>query len=150
MPALRLALLLSATLAAALAIPSASLAAQIWVFDCRGPVKTENVFDGSPATERERHWRIVANDDAGYVKRDPELAPGCLERKVEICGCDLGKDAIRCRSLGITPQGEEVGMDFSIERSTGRMSLAGRRFDAATGTMIDTSGQLACTMSRQR
>ncbi len=149
LPALRLALLLTAALAVVLAAASAPLAAQIRVLECRGLVKTENVFDGSPATERERHWRIVANDEAGYVKRDPELAPGCLERKVEICGCDLGKDAIRCRSLGITPQGEEVGMDFSIERSTGRMSLAGRRFNPVTGTMIDTSGQLVCDISRQ-
>lgn len=128
---------------------AAPLAAQTWVFDCRGPVKTENVFDGGPATERERHWRIIANDEAGYVKRDPELAPGCIERQVEICGCESGTDMIRCRSLGITPRGEEVGMDFSIDRLTGRMSLAGRRFDPATGNVIDTSGQLACTMSRQ-
>lgn len=146
LPALPLALVLTAVLSAA----AAPLAAQTWVFDCRGPVKTENVFDGGPAAERERRWRIVANEEAGYVKRDPELAPGCLERKVEICGCDLGKEAIRCRSLGITPQGEEVGMDFSIDRLTGRMSIAGRRFDPATGHMTDTSGQLACAMSRQR
>lgn len=150
LPALPLALGLGAALAAASAPLSAPLSAQTWAFDCRGPVKTENVFDGSAATERERRWRIIANEEAGYVKRDPELAAGCLERKVEICGCDLGKDAIRCRSLGITPQGEEVGMDFSIDRQAGRMSVAGRRLDPATGRMIDTSGQLACTMSRQR
>lgn len=128
---------------------AAPLAAQTWVFDCRGPVKTENVFDDGPASERERRWRIVANEEAGYVKRDPDLAAGCLERTVEVCGCELASEAIRCRSLGVTPQGEEVGMDFSIDRITGTMHLAGRRFDPATGNVIDTSGQLACAMSRQ-
>lgn len=137
-------------LAAALLVAAAPLAAQTWTFDCHGTAKTENVFDGSPATERERRWRLVVNDEAGYVKRDPELAPGCVERKVEVCGCELGKEAIRCRSLGISPQGEEVGMDFSIDRVTGRMSLSGRRFDPATGNMVDTSGQLACRISRQQ
>lgn len=134
----------------ALSATAAPLAAQTWVFDCRGPVKVENVFDGGPAIERERRWRIVANDEAGYVKRDPDIAPGCMERTVEICGCESGKDMIRCRSLGLTPQGEEVGMDFSIDRITGRMILSGRRFNPATGNVIDTSGQLACEMSRLR
>lgn len=136
-------------LIAMLSAASAPLAAQTWVFDCHGPVKTENVFDGGPVSERERRWRITVNDEAGYVKRDPELAAGCIERNVEICGCEPGADMIRCRSLGITPQGEEVGMDFSIDRVTGKMILSGRRYDPATGHMIDTRGQLACAMSRQ-
>ncbi len=140
----------SAPLVAVLMAAAAPLAAQTWVFDCRGPVKTENVFDGSRATERDRRWRIVANDEAGYVKRDPELAAGCMERTVEICGCEPGKDMISCRSLGITPQGETVGMHSSNHRISGRLTLAGRRFDPATGNMIDTSGQLACEMSRLR
>ncbi len=138
-------------LAAVLAWSAAwPLAAQTLRFDCAGAVRTEDVFDGGAATGGERQWQIVANFEGGYVRRAPELASGCLEPTVEVCGCELASAAIRCRSLGISAQGVEVGMDFSIDRSNGRMTVAGRRFDPKSGTVIETSGRLACTESEVR
>ncbi len=138
-------------LAAALALSAAlPLAAQTLQFECTGTVRTEDVFDGGGVSEVRSDWQVVANIEGGYVRRPPALASGCLEPTVEICGCELAAAAIRCRSLGISPQGVEVGMDFSIERSNGRMTVSGRRFDPRSGTVIETSGQLACTESEIR
>lgn len=131
-----------AALAAAAAPPLQGQA-----FDCRGMVRTEQVFEAGTAGERERHWRIIVNDDAGYVKRDPEIAAGCVERTVEVCGCELGADRILCRSLGITRAGEEVGMDFSIDRRSGEMQLTGRRHDPKSGNLTETQGRLACNVT---
>ena len=138
-------------LAVALAMSAAlPLAAQTLRFDCAGTVKVEDVFDGGGTTGAERQWQVVANVEGGYVRRAPELASGCLEPTVEVCGCELASAAIRCRSLGISAQGVEVGMDFSIDRSNGRMTVSGRRFDPKSGTVIETSGLLACTESEVR
>ena len=133
-----------AVMLAIIAMTTLQASAQALRFECRGIVKTENVFDGG-GEARERQWTLIANHDAGYVKRDPELAAGCVERKVEVCGCDLGSQTIRCRSLGITPQGVEVGMDFSIDRHAQQLKLAGRRFDPASGDVTETTGVLQCT-----
>ena len=122
-------------------------AAQTLRFDCGGPVKTESVFDSDSATTAQRQWSVVANYEAGYVKRDPELAAGCVERTVEVCGCEMGPRTIHCRSLGITPQGVEVGMDFSIDRTAQRMKLSGRRFDPQSGNVTETTGLLECRES---
>ncbi len=142
-----LATALAGALSAAAALP---LAAQTLQFDCSGSVRVEDVFDGGGVSGGERQWQILANFEGGYVRRAPELASGCLEPTVEVCGCELASAAIRCRSLGISPQGVEVGMDFSIDRSNGRMNVSGRRFDPRSGTVIETSGQLACTESEIR
>ncbi len=122
--------------------------AQSLLYECRGIVSTENIFDGGNSEQRERQWRIITNYDAGYVKRDPELAAGCVERTVEVCGCELGPQMIRCRSLGLSPQGVEVAMDFSIDRATKRLKLTGRRVEPASGQVTETAGMLDCTESR--
>ncbi len=138
-------------LAAALAVSfTLPLAAQTVRFDCAGMVRTEDVFDGGASGSAERRWQIVASFEGGYVKRAPELAAGCVEATVEVCGCELSSTAIRCRSLGISRDGVEVGMDFGIDRRSGRMTVAGRRFDPRAATVIETSGQLACTETEDR
>ena len=138
--------MMRALVAALLAVLATQASAQIVRFECRGIVKTENVF-GVGTDLRERLWILIANHEAGYVKRDPELAAGCVERKVEVCGCDIGLQSIHCRSLGITPQGVEVGMDFSIDRAAKQLKLSGRRVEPASGNVIETSGVLDCTES---
>ncbi len=137
-------------LALALATAAVPLAAQSWEFDCRGTVRSDSVFEAGAASERERRWIIVASDTAGYVKRDPEIAAGCVQPTVEVCGCELGADLIRCRSLGMTPAGEEAGMDFSIDRRSGAMRLSGRRYDPRSGKVVETTGLLACRVSEKR
>ncbi len=138
-------------LAAALAVScSMPLAAQAVRFDCAGPVRTEDIFAGGAASSRERQWEIVVSFEGGYVRRAPELAAGCLEATVEVCGCELSSSAIRCRSLGIAREGVEVVMDFSIDRHNGKMTLAGRRFDPHAGSVIETNGLLACKESELR
>ncbi len=136
----------AALVAVVIALPAA---AQTVRFDCHGSVKTDKVFDGG-AVEHERQWTLVANYDAGYVKRAPELAAGCVERRVEVCGCTLDPGAIRCRSLGITPEGVEVGMDFSLDRAVQRLTLSGRRFEPQSGSVTETAGVLECTESTVR
>lgn len=134
-----------ALVAAWLAAMVMPLAAQTLRFECGGLVKIESVFDGDSATTAQRQWSVVANYDAGYVKRDPELAAGCVERTVEVCGCELGPQTIHCRSLGIAAQGVEVGMDFSIDRTAQRMKISGRRFDPQSGSVTETTGLLECS-----
>lgn len=135
---------LVAALAASAVMP---LMAQTLTFDCAGTVRTQDVFDGGAASSSERQWRIVASTDGGYVRRAPELAAGCLEPTVEICGCEPSSTSIVCRSLGLSSQGVEVVMDFSIDRSSGKMTIAGRRFDPRSGSVMETSGVLVCTES---
>lgn len=129
---------------AALAMLALPLAAQTVSYDCEGVVSTENLFDGGPQQSSRERWRIVANPEAGYVKRAPELAAGCLQPAVEVCGCEQAPNVISCRSLGLTREGVEVGMDFSIDRNANRMKLAGRRYDPKSGSVIETRGELAC------
>ncbi len=141
---------MSRWLALVLTAAVAPLSAQSWEFDCRGSVRSEKLFEAGAPSERERRWVIVASDTAGYVKRDPEIAVGCVQPTVEICGCELGADLIRCRSLGLTAAGEEAGMDFSLDRRSGRMQLSGRRYDPRSGSVLETSGELACRMTEKR
>lgn len=112
--------------------------------DCSGQLKVENVFDGSPPVMQQRQWRISVNPEAGYVKRPPELAAGCLEKKVEICGCEQGEDAVRCRSLGIAPDGTEITMDFTLDWRTLLLRASGSRHQPKTGDMTETTGEFAC------
>lgn len=135
---------LVAALALSCALP---LAAQTVRFDCAGQVSIEDLFDGGGRGSSDRQWQIIASLDGGYVRRAPELAAGCMEATVEICGCELAPAAIRCRSLGFSREGVEVVMDFTIDRHSGRMTVAGRRFDPRAGTVIETNGLLACKES---
>ena len=118
--------------------------AQAWQVDCSGKLKVENLFDGSQPVFRQQRWRISVNPEAGYVKRPPELAAGCLEKKVEICGCEQGEDTVRCRSMGIAPDGTEIAMDFTLDRRTLVLRADGRRHHPKSGDMTETSGELAC------
>lgn len=143
--------LLALVLATPLVLPTAAapVAAQAQVFDCQGAVRTESIFEAGAASTRERRWTIVVSDRADYVKRPPEIAAGCVEPTIEVCGCKLGTELVRCRSLGISAAGVEVGMDFSIDRRSRQMTLSGRRYDPASGQLIETSGELACDLSER-
>lgn len=138
---------LAAVLMLSFALP---LAARPVSFDCAGQVSVEDLFDGGGRGTSERRWHLIASVEGGYVRRAPELAAGCIEATVEVCGCEVTSTAIRCRSLGISRDGVEVSMDFSIDRHSGRMTLAGRRFDPRSGTVIESNGLLACKESEVR
>ncbi len=138
---------LAAVLMLSFALP---LAARPVSFDCAGQVSVEDLFDGGGRGTSERRWHLIASVEGGYVRRAPELAAGCMEATVEVCGCEVTSTAIRCRSLGISRDGVEVSMDFSIDRHSGRMTLAGRRFDPRSGTVIESNGLLACKESEVR
>ncbi len=112
--------------------------------ECSGQLKVENLFDGSPPVMQPRQWHISVNPEAGYVKRPPELAAGCLEKKVEICGCEQGEEAVRCRSLGIAPDGTEITMDFTLDWRALVLRASGSRHQPKTGNMIETTGEFAC------
>ncbi len=112
--------------------------------DCSGQLKVENLFDGIPPETQQRQWRISVNPEAGYVKRPPELAAGCLEKKVEICGCEQGEEAVRCRSLGIAPDGTEITMDFTLDWRTLVLRASGSRHQPKSGQMTETTGEFAC------
>lgn len=125
-------------------VGAAPAMAQVSHFDCSGPLKVENPFDGSQPQRQQRQWRISVNPEAGYVKRPPELAAGCLEKKVEICGCEQGEDAVRCRSMGIAPDGTEITMDFTLDRRTLVLRASGNRHHPKSGHLIETTGEFAC------
>lgn len=118
--------------------------AQTRHFDCSGQMKVENLFDGTRPEFQQRQWRITVNPEAGYVKRPPELASGCLEKKVEICGCEQGEDIVRCRSMGIANDGTEITMDFALDRRTLMLRASGTRHHPKSGQMIETTGEFAC------
>ncbi len=113
-------------------------------YDCSGQLRTEDLAEGGATTRRDGRWRISVNPDAAYVKRPPELAAGCLEQRVEICGCEIAEDKLRCRSLGITPDGTEIAMDFTLDRAALVLRADGRRQHARSGLLIETSATLRC------
>lgn len=114
-------------------------------YACSGIVKSENIFAAGSGVSSNTRFDIVVNFDHHFVKRDQQLAAGCLTRQIEICSCDLGAELIACRSLGSNPRsGQEVGADFSIDRSNGRMQFSGRRTDPEAGHLIESQGQLSC------
>lgn len=117
-------------------------------YACDGTIQSENIFVAGSAVSQSRHYDILVNFDHHYVKRDQELAAGCLTRQIEICSCDLGEELISCRSLGLNPRsGQEVAADFSIDRSNGRMRFTGRRTDPESGQLIESQGQLSCLIT---
>ena len=114
-------------------------------YACNGVFTSENIFAAGSAVSKSKHYDILVNFDHHYVKRDQELAAGCLTRQIEICRCDLGPELIACRSLGVNPHsGQEVAADFSIDRSNGRMRFTGRRTDPESGQLLESQGQLSC------
>lgn len=114
-------------------------------YTCSGVINSENIFAAGSAVSQHQRFDIVVDFDKHYVKRDQQLAAGCLTRQIEICSCDLGAERIVCRSLGSNPRnGQEVAADFSIERSNGSMQFSGRQTDAEAGQLTESQGQLSC------
>lgn len=137
---------MSAVVALLLSMPAVAETGVIR-YTCSGIVSSENIFVAGSTVSSNKHYELVVNFDHHYVKRDQELAAGCLTRQIEICSCDLGAELITCRSLGLNPRsGQEVAADFSIDRSNGRMRFSGRRTDPEAGQLIESQGQLSCLM----
>lgn len=112
---------------------------------CSGVITSENIFAAGSAVSSNKRYDIVVNFDHQYVKRNLELAAGCMTRQIEICSCDLGAELIACHSLGSNPRsGQEVAADFTIDRINGRMQFSGRRADPESGLLVETEGQLSC------
>lgn len=117
-------------------------------YACNGIIQSENIFVAGSVVSQSRHYDILVNFDHHFVKRDQELAAGCLTRQIEMCSCDLGEELISCRSLGLNPRsGQEVAAEFSIDRSNGRMRFTGRRTDPESGQLIESQGQLSCQIT---
>jgi hypothetical protein len=116
------------------------------VLDFEGEVLTDAVFETHGTSLATRRFRITANLSAGYVKRDPALAAGCFAGRTEVCACEPpGPDIVVCRSLGFREDGTEVSLDFTLRPGDQILKITGRQFNARSGTLIETSGQLACT-----
>ena len=113
-------------------------------YACQGMVDSDNIFESGSIDRSEKHYLIKVSFDAGYVRRAPELAAGCLSKKIEICTCDLTPDQIACRSFGMNPGGQETVMDFTIERRTNLMHIKGRLSNPQSGQVIETRGTLSC------
>ncbi len=136
MPALLLTLLL-----AACALP---VSAAVVHYDCSGELRSENLFDGGAPQAQALQARISVNSQADYVKRPPQLASGCLQKQVEVCGCQQTPESIRCSSLGMAPDGTEIAMDFSLDRRAYRLQVSGRQHQPKSGQVIETTGLLTC------
>ena len=115
-------------------------------YACGGTVDSDNIFESGNISRSEKQDRIKVSFDAGYVRRAPELASGCLSKKIEICTCDLTPDQIACRSFGMNPGGQETVMDFTIERRTNLKHIKGRLSNPQSGQVIETRGTLSCTI----
>jgi hypothetical protein len=50
-----------------------------------------------------------------------------------------------CRSLGFRADGTEVSLDFTLIHSNQTLSVAGKEFNARSGTLIEIQGLLACS-----
>ena len=115
---------------------------------CSGNIKSENIFDASSATYTHKQYKVTLHTDAGYVKRDQELAAGCMTQRIEICSCNLGQDRdqdlIHCRSMGLNRSGQEISAEFRLQRQSGIMNFNARNFDPAAGKLIETEGTLMC------
>jgi hypothetical protein len=128
-----------------LALPIRAVAESgVVTYACGGMVDLDNIFESERSTRSEKQYRIKVSFDAGYVRRAPELASGCLSKKIEICTCELTPDQIACRSFGMNPGGQETVMDFTIERRMNRMHIKGRLSNPQSGQVIETRGTLAC------
>lgn len=122
--------------------------AQVRDYVCEGEVRTDDVFDADVVSAANQRFRITANVSAGYVKRDPALAAGCFAGRTEVCACDPPtSEMIVCRSLGFREDGTEVSLDFTLRHSDQLLNLSGRQFNARSGRLIETQGQLVCVRS---
>jgi hypothetical protein len=136
-----------ATLAAMMLVGRLS-GAQVLDFVCEGEVRTDAVFETDGVSVASQRFRITTNFSAGYVKRDPVLAAGCFAGRTEICACEPpSPDIVVCRSLGFKDDGTEVSLDFTLHPGDQMLKITGRQFNARSGTLIETSGQLDCTRS---
>ncbi len=113
---------------------------------CSGDIRSENIFDSGSAAVTKKQYRLIVNTDNNTVKRDPELAAGCLTRQIEICRCELSTDTVRCLSMGINQGGQEVQADFTLDRRSQQMHVTSRLSDPQTGRLIETQGKLTCEM----
>lgn len=111
---------------------------------CSGSLASENIFEAGSATNLTKQYSVTVHAEAGYVKRDQELAAGCMAKQIEICSCNLGQDLIHCRSLGLNRNGQEISADFKLQRQTGVLNFNARSFDPAAGKLIETQGTLTC------
>lgn len=130
----------------AMALHCGALHAQVIDYLCEGEVRTDAVFEANGVNVVKQQFRITANLAAGYVKRDPMLAAGCFAGRTEVCACEPPTtESIVCRSLGFRADGTEVSLDFTLRHNDQVLTLVGRQFNARSGSLIETQGQLACT-----
>jgi hypothetical protein len=120
--------------------------AQVVDYFCQGELRTDKVFEADGVSSEARRFKITANIAAGYVKRDPALAAGCFAGRTEVCACEPPTtEKIMCRSLGFRADGTEVSLDFTLIHSNQTLSVAGKEFNARSGTLIEIQGLLACS-----
>jgi len=121
--------------------------AEVQRYDCVGEVKSENIFMPDSATLTTQHFALALSLAGNYLKRDATLAAGCLMPRIEICQCALTPERITCRSFGLNPRnGEEVSADFTLAPDSGDLQFQARRFSPASGALVETQGQLICTI----
>lgn len=132
----------------AIAMTSGPLSAQVLDYVCEGELRTDKVFELDGVSFANQRFRVTANIAAGYVKRDPALAAGCFAGRTEVCACEPPlAEKIICRSLGFRADGTEVSLDFTLRSNERILNVMGREFNARSGTLIETQGELACTRS---
>lgn len=126
-------------------LASGGLSAQVMDYVCEGEVRTDTVFETNGVSVANQRFRITANLAAAYVKRDAALAAGCFAGRTEVCACEPPTaEMIVCRSFGFRADGTEVSLDFTLRHSDQVLRLSGREFNARSGLLIETQGQLAC------
>lgn len=131
---------------AAIGMACAVSDAQVVDYLCQGELRTDKVFEVDGVSSEARRFKITANIAAGYVKRDPALAAGCFAGRTEVCACEPpSTEKIMCRSLGFRADGTEVSLDFTLIHSNQTLSVAGKEFNARSGTLIEIQGLLACS-----
>ena len=131
---------------AAIVMTCAVSDAQVVDYLCQGELRTDKVFEADGVSSQARRFKITANIAAGYVKRDPALAAGCFAGRTEVCACEPpSTEKIMCRSLGFRADGTEVSLDFTLNHSDQTLSVAGKEFNARSGTLIEIQGLLACS-----
>ena len=133
---------------AAIVMTSGPSSAQVVDYLCEGALRTDKVFEADGTRSVTERFRITANIAAGYVKRDPALAAGCFAGRTEVCACEPpSAEKIICRSLGFRADGTEVSLDFTLRPSNRLLIVSGKEFNARSGTLIETQGELTCTRS---
>ena len=113
---------------------------------CTGSVSSESIFEAGSAVTTEKNYRLTVNRNVPFVKRDQELAAGCLTQQIEICRCELGPEQIRCLSLGLNRNGQEISADFTLDLQTAIMQVTARQSDPQSGKLIEIQGKLNCSL----